>query len=87
MTHTHWLSKAHHDSQPLAQIMVCFTEPVVVNHDVYCWESDFESRWVLLYQWLLIMVCIAEQVIVNYGEFTVSMVVNDGVLCWEYKTP
>ena len=27
------------------------------------------------------MVCIAEQVIVNHGEFTVSVVVNDGVLC------
>jgi hypothetical protein len=27
------------------------------------------------------MVCIAEQMIVNHGEFTVSIVVNDGVLC------
>ena len=57
-------------------IMVCYTEPVVinhgvlywavvVNHGVYCWASDCESWWVLLCQWWWIMMCYAESVVVN----------------------
>jgi hypothetical protein len=73
MIHNHWVSITHHDSQPLAQHYRTWLTAT---------RSDFESRWALLYLWLLIMVCIAEQVIMNHGEFTVSMAVNDGVLCW-----
>ena len=63
-----------------------------MNHGVLCRASGCESRCVLLSQLLLIMVCIAEQVIVNYGEFycangceswcvMLSVVVNYAVLC------
>jgi hypothetical protein len=71
-------------------IMVCFTEPVVVNHGVYCWASNCESWWVLLWQWLLIMVCYAESVVVNYAvlclwimvSYTEQVAVNHGLLCY-----
>jgi hypothetical protein len=49
--------------------MVCNSEPAVVNHGVLCRAIDCGSWFVLLSQWLLIMVYIAEQVIVNHGEF------------------
>jgi hypothetical protein len=61
--------------------MAFYTKPVVVNHGVLCGACGCESWCVLLSQWLLIMMYIAEEVILNLGEFTVSMVVNDGVLC------
>jgi hypothetical protein len=51
--------------------MVCYAEPVVVNHGVLFWVSCFESWCVILSQWLCIMVCYAEPV-VGY----------DGVLFW-----
>ena len=35
------------------------------------WASGFESWWVMLSQWLWIMVCYSEPVVVNHG-----------VLCW-----
>jgi hypothetical protein len=44
--------------------MVCYAESVVVNHGVLCRVSGYESRSVKLSQWLLIMVCYAEQVVV-----------------------
>jgi hypothetical protein len=49
--------------------MACYTEPVVVNHDVLYGASGFESGCIILNQWMLVMMCIAEQVIVNDGEF------------------
>jgi hypothetical protein len=66
MIHNHWVSITHHDSQPLAQHYT----PWLTATRISIAQHDSPS------------VCIAEQVIVNYGEFTVSMVVNDGVLCW-----
>jgi hypothetical protein len=50
------------------RIMACYTEPVGVNHGVLYGASGFESLCVLLSQWLLIMVCIAEQMIVKQGK-------------------
>ena len=50
-------------------IMVCNSEPVVVNHGLLCGASGCESWCVLLSQWLLIMMYIAEEVILNLGEF------------------
>ena len=49
--------------------MVCYAEPVVVNHGVLCGASGCESWCVLLSKWLLIIVYIAEEVILNLGEF------------------
>jgi hypothetical protein len=51
---------------------VSYAEPVVVNHGVLCGASGCESWSVILSQWLFIMVCIAEQVIVNHDEFYCS---------------
>jgi hypothetical protein len=47
--------------------MVCYTEPVVVNHGVLCRASGCKSWCVLLSQWVGIMVCYAEPVVVNHG--------------------
>jgi hypothetical protein len=52
-------------------IMLCYDEPLVVNHGVLCWASDCESLCVMLSQLLWIMVCYYERVVVNHG-----------VLCW-----
>jgi hypothetical protein len=56
MTHNHWHSIANHDSQSLAHceswcvmlsqwlwIMVCYTDPVVVNHVCYTEANSCES--------------------------------------------
>jgi hypothetical protein len=51
-------------------IMTSYTKPVVVNHGVLCGASGCESWCVLLSQWLLIMMYIAEKVILNLGEFS-----------------
>jgi hypothetical protein len=48
--------------------MARYAEPVVVNHGVLYGASGCESWCVLLRQWLLIMVCIVDQVIVNHRE-------------------
>ena len=47
--------------------MVCYTEPVVVNHGVLYRASGCKSWCVLLSQWVGIMVCYAEPVVVNHG--------------------
>ena len=47
--------------------MVNYAVPVVVNHGVLCCVSGCESCRVMLSQWLLIMVCNAEAVVVNDG--------------------
>jgi hypothetical protein len=65
MIHNHWPSITRHDSQTPAQ------QPVVVNHSVLCCAIGCESGWVMLSQWLWIMVCYAERVVVNCVE-----------LCW-----
>ena len=49
--------------------MTSYTKPVVVNHGVLCGASGCESWCVLLCQWLSIMMHIAEEVILNLGEF------------------
>jgi hypothetical protein len=40
-----------------------------VNHGVLYGASGCESGCVILTQWMLVMMCIAEQVIVNDDEF------------------
>jgi hypothetical protein len=51
INHNHLLSITHHVSQRL-WIMVCYSEPVVVNHGVLCWASGCESWCALLNQLL-----------------------------------
>jgi hypothetical protein len=48
-------------------IMVCNTEPVVVNHGLLCCAKGCELWHVMLSQWLLVMMCIAEPVVVIHG--------------------
>jgi hypothetical protein len=52
-------------------IMVCYAEPVVVNHGLLCWASGCELLCVILCQWLWILVYYSGLVVVNHG-----------VLCW-----
>jgi hypothetical protein len=104
MIQNHWLSIAHHDSQPLAAVVVnhgklwwasgCVSwcvihEPMVVNHVVSFWPSGRESWWVMLSQWLWIIVSYAEPVGVNHMLnqwfgimvcFAEAVLVNHGVL-------
>jgi len=37
--------------------MVCNAEQVVVSHGELCWASGCESCYIILSQWLWIMVC------------------------------
>jgi hypothetical protein len=46
--------------------LVCYAEPVVMNHGVLCWASDCESWCAMLSQWLCIILCYAEPVVVNH---------------------
>jgi len=62
--------------------MVCYAEPVVVNHGELCCASDGESWCVMLNQWLCIMVCYVDPVVVNQECYTEPVVVNHGELCW-----
>jgi hypothetical protein len=48
--------------------MVSYDETVVVNRCVLYLASGCVSWGVILNQWLCIMVCYAEQVVVNHGE-------------------
>jgi hypothetical protein len=48
--------------------MVCYAEPVVVNHGVLYSASGCQSWCAMLSQWLLIMMCYAEPVAVSQGE-------------------
>jgi hypothetical protein len=57
--------------------VACYAEPMVVNHGVLYGASGCESWRAILSQWLLIMVCIPEQVIAIH----VPVVVHHGVLC------
>ena len=68
---------------PGGWIMVCYAEPVAVNHavlylfewfvnhGVQCWASGCESWCVMLSQWLWIMLSYGQPVVVSHGE-----------LCW-----
>jgi hypothetical protein len=63
-------------------IMVSNTEPVAVNHDLFCSASRSEWWWVLLCQgcesWcVMLRQCL--WIMVSYDE---PVLVNDGVLCW-----
>ena len=76
----------NHDALCWAQwlgIMVCYAEPVVVNHGLLCSAKCCESWCVILSQWLWIMV--------SYGKPTgyeswcamlSKVVVNHDALCW-----
>ena len=55
----------------LLWITMCYVEPLVVNHCVFCWASYCEPLWFILSQWLWTIVSYAEPVVVNHG-----------VLCW-----
>ena len=63
--------------------MVCNSEAVVVNHGLLCCAKGCELWQVILSQWLCIIVCYTDPMVVNHGEFcfTVPVVLNDGVLC------
>ena len=45
--------------------MVCYAEPVVINHGVLCGATGCESWGAMMSQWWLIMVGHAEPVVVN----------------------
>ena len=47
--------------------MVCYSDPVPVNHGVLSRASSHEPWCAMLSQWLSIMVRYAEQVVVNHG--------------------
>jgi hypothetical protein len=57
----HWLSKTPHDSQ--------YVESLIVNHCEFCCDSDCETLWAMLSQWLWITVCYIDSLIVNHCEF------------------
>jgi hypothetical protein len=66
MIHNHWLSITHHDSQPLAQNNTpSFT--TTASHGVLFWDIGCESWCTMLGQWVWIVVCYAEPVVVNHG--------------------
>jgi hypothetical protein len=48
--------------------MVCNAEPVVVNQGLLFCVNGSEAWPVILSMWLLIIMCIAAQVIANHGE-------------------
>jgi hypothetical protein len=52
-------------------VMLCYAEPLDVNHGVLYWASGYESLWVMLSQRLRIMVYHTEPVVVNHCQ-----------LCW-----
>ena len=56
---------------PGVLIMMCYTEPVVVNHAVLYYS-----------EWLGIMVCNAESVVVNHGVLSWASGCESCVLCW-----
>jgi hypothetical protein len=47
--------------------MVCHVEPVAVNHGELCWARGIESWCAIIGQWVGIMLCYAESLVVNYG--------------------
>ena len=47
--------------------MVCYAEPVVVNHGVLYGAIGCELSCAMMSQWLLFMVCYVEPVVVNHG--------------------
>ena len=55
--------------------------PVVVNHVVQCLANGCESWRIMLCQWLLIMLCYVEPVVVNHDVNVVPVGVNHVVLC------
>jgi hypothetical protein len=50
-------------------IMVCNSEPVVVNHGLLCCAKGCELGRVILSQWLGIVMYYTESVVVNHGVF------------------
>ena len=52
-------------------IIVCYAEPVGVNHCASFWDSGCESWHAMISKYVGIMVCYSE-----------PMAVNDDVLCW-----
>jgi hypothetical protein len=84
MIHNLCHSITHHDSHPRGceswcvmlclwlWIMVCYDQPVLVNHGVLCWASGYVSWCAMLRQWFWIMVCYSGPVVVNNGVFTTT---------------
>jgi hypothetical protein len=93
MINNHWLSITHHNSQPLAQnctpwltttgSALSYAEPVVVPHGVSFGASGWASWFVILSQWLLIMVCDAKPIgCESWCIMQSKVVVNHDVICW-----
>ena len=61
-----WLTIAIWTLCQLVWILLCYTEPLVVNDCELCWTSGCESWCVILSQWLWIMVSYAEPVVANH---------------------
>jgi hypothetical protein len=69
-------------------IMVCYFEPLVVNHGVFCWTSGWESLWIMMSQWLWIMVCYDKTVVVNLiHNHWLSIAHNDSQPQSQHNTP
>jgi hypothetical protein len=60
--------------------MVCYAEPVIVNHGVLFCASRCEKWWAMLSQSLTIMLYYTEQVIVIHGVLCTAVIMIHGVL-------
>ena len=73
--------------------MVCYDEPVAVNHGLSCCVKGFESWWAMLSHWLSIMVWYAGPLVLNHACYAEPnscesccvilrrLCLNYGVLC------
>ena len=69
-------------------IMVCYAEPVVVNHCELCWAGGCETLWAMPSQWLWIILCYAEPgVLVSWcamlSQWLCIIVCYSGMGVWE----
>ena len=66
--------------------MLCYADsvvvPVVVNRVVQCLANGCESWWTMLCQWMWMMLCYVEPVVVNHDANAVPVGVNHDVLFW-----
>jgi hypothetical protein len=87
MIHSHWLNITNDDSQACYE----WYESVVVNYGAFCWTSGLESWCVMLSQWLWIMVCYTEPVVVNLHTMThnhwLSITQHDSQPLAQHYTP
>jgi hypothetical protein len=62
--------------------MVCYAEPVIVNHGVLFCARRCEPWWAMLRQNLTIMLYYTEPVIVIHGVLSKEVIMIHGVLWW-----